>query len=312
MSERKILVIDDEDGIQEMVRDVLELANYEVIQAKDGDEGLEKVYSESPDLVLLDVSMPKMDGYEVVRAIRKDMLTQNIPVIMLSVRGAEGDEVKGLNLGVDDYIIKPFNTLLLLARVRAVLSRTRRSTGINPLTMLPGNAAIIHEVEARILRGKPFAVLYIDISNFKSYNDCYGFQNGDNVIKACAGIILREVRLNGTDNDFVGHIGGDDFIATTSKDKAEQVCKKIIEIFDRVAPQYYRDEDRKKGYIVTEDRQGKLHQFPIMTLSIGVVIDEQNKYKHMAEISTVGTELKNLAKKSKAHYVINRRYIDKK
>jgi len=305
----KILIVDDEEELRQMMRDTLELANYEVAEAKDGEEGLAKAYSEAPDAILLDVSMPKMDGYEVVTKLRSDVLTHNIPTIMLTVRASEKDEIKGLSLGVDDYIIKPFNAMLLLARMKAVLERTSRSTQVNPLTLLPGNAAIIREIQLRLDRNRLFAVLYADISNFKAYNDCYGFKNGDDVIKLCSRIILQEVRMHGSDSDFVGHIGGDDFIAIISSEKIQSVCSSIIAKFDNQVRKFYRDDDLVHGYIMTKNRAGKEQKFPIMTIAIGAAVQETGKYKHVGEISTAGTELKNMAKKAnESTYVVDRRH----
>ncbi|HBU69887.1 MAG TPA: diguanylate cyclase response regulator, partial [Elusimicrobia bacterium] len=204
----KILIVDDEKNLQEMVSDILTAANFQTITADDGLEGLQKIYSESPDLILLDCEMPRLDGYELLAKMRADPLMVNKPVIMLTVRNSENDEIKGLRLGIDDYITKPFKPSVLLARIKTVLERKAMSLGANPLTMLAGNVTITVEIEKRIAAKDDFAVLYVDINNFKSFNDKYGFPRGDKIIKHVASVLTRAVRETGNSSDFVGHIGG--------------------------------------------------------------------------------------------------------
>jgi DNA-binding response OmpR family regulator len=167
----KILVVDDEPSLREMLRDVLEMADFEVVTAENGEQGLEKLRSDAPDLMLLDCSMPVMDGYETLEHMRRDTMLVNMPVIMLTVLNSEQDEIKGLRFGVDDYITKPFKPSVLLARVRRVMVRKQLSISANPLTQLAGNAVIKAEAEKRLAAGIPFAMIYIDLNRFKSFND---------------------------------------------------------------------------------------------------------------------------------------------
>ena len=171
----KILVVDDEPNIREMIKDSLELADYTVVMAANGKEALGKIYSEVPDLILLDVRMPEMGGYEVCQKIRDDLLLRNLPIIMLTAQGEERDELMGLSTGADDYLVKPFRTALLLARIEMVLRRTMENMDSNPLTHLPGNNAIIKNIEERIHSQNSFAVIYMDLNKFKAFNDYYGF-----------------------------------------------------------------------------------------------------------------------------------------
>ncbi len=245
---KKILVVDDEPSLQEMLKDILSLADFNVVTANDGKDGLKMVYDESPDLVIMDCSMPVMDGYEMLERMRQDPMLLHKPVIMLSVRNSEYDEIRGLKLGVDDYITKPFKATLLLARVKTILERKEQSMNANPLTLLSGNETIKAEAEKRISMGCPFSMLYLDINNFKSFNDKYGFDRGDEVIKATANILLRASRECGRKGDFIGHIGGDDFIMITAPDNYEVLAKKVIELFDQSIPEHYDEDDRKKGF----------------------------------------------------------------
>ncbi|MDH5661650.1 MAG: response regulator [Elusimicrobiota bacterium] len=308
MARRKILVVDDEKYVVELIRDILETGGYRVIPAYSAKEALEKVYTESPDLILLDILMPRVDGYQVCRQIREDLLLSNIPIIMLTVKGGEKDEIKGLGSGADDYIVKPFRPGVLLARVKMVLKRTLRGLEANPLTRLPGNTAIIEEIEERIDSEKLYAVLYFDLDNFKAFNDRYSFPLGDKVIQQTARIIIENMKELGNADDFVGHIGGDDFIAITTPDKVDLVCSRIIKSFDKKIVKFYPPKDQTRGYISGKDRQGNVIKFPIMTITIGVVTNTKRKFGHKGQIAAVGAELKKHVKSLEgSNYIIDRR-----
>jgi diguanylate cyclase (GGDEF)-like protein len=304
----KILIVDDEPFLREMLNDILSLAGYDVIKAVNGREGLEKIFSEKPDIVLLDCSMPEMDGYEVLIQLRKEPKFMNLPVIMLTAMSGENEEIKGFSLGLDDYITKPFKSAVLLARVRTILERKKLSVAANPLTYLSGNAAIKSEAEKRLHLGRHFALLYIDISNFKSYNDKYGFQRGDDVIKFTADCMLSAVKADCNEEDFVGHIGGDDFIIITSPKKAEALALRFIDKFDAGIGNFYDENDRRNGYIMSIDRQYNKKSFPIMTVSVAIISTEISNLTHFADISKRAAELKSLAKRNeKSSYVFERR-----
>jgi len=305
---KKILIVDDEKNLQELVKDILQMDGYSVTTADDGVEGLKKIYEEDPDLVILDCQMPKMDGYEVLAAVRKDPILINKPIIMLTAKSSESDQLRGLRLGIDDYIVKPFKTNLLLARIKTVLERKALSLGANPLTLLAGNVAINFEVEKRLLVGAEFALLYLDLSEFKSYNDKYGFERGDKVIKHTASILVQAVKDFGKSNDFIGHIGGDDFIILTSEEHHQAICEFIIKKFDETIPSFYDAEDVARGSIRTTDRQSVIRNFNIMTIAIAVVSTANRKISHYVELSEMAVSLKKLAKKNnRSSYVIERR-----
>ncbi|MDP3984131.1 MAG: response regulator, partial [Acidimicrobiia bacterium] len=180
MSER-ILVVDDDPDILQVVKINLELEGYEVDTAEDGREALDKAIADPPQLILLDIMMPRMDGLTALRRIRSHGTTGNTSVILLTARGLPEDRVRGLELGADDYITKPFNIGELVARVKAVLRRTQAARDLSPLTGLPGNFRIGQEIEQSISSGKIFALVHCDLDNFKAFNDHYGFMRGDEV-----------------------------------------------------------------------------------------------------------------------------------
>jgi diguanylate cyclase (GGDEF)-like protein len=296
MFKKKILVIDDTEFMTKLISDILTGAGYDVVSASGGIEGLLKVRSEKPDLVILDVIIPDIDGFEVCKILRDDESNNLIPIIMLTSQDNEEDKLRGLELGADDYITKPFNPRELLSRVRNTLKRIDRNRWANPLTGLPGNIEIQTEINSRIARGELFSVLYIDLDNFKAYNDAYGFASGDRAIKLTADIIYDNVRLFNNNKDFIGHIGGDDFVIITVPETAERIAEGVIADFDKKILELYTRDDIKRGYIITTDRLGHNISFPIMSISIAIVTNLHRKLFSALQVSEIAAEVKKKAK----------------
>src|SRR5450631_1169967 len=189
-----ILVVDDDADIVRFVEMNLRLEGYRVVVARDGVEALAMVAAEMPDLVLLDTMMPGYDGIEVTRRLRADSRTSTLPIIMLTAKTMSADRVLGLTTGADDYIIKPFDTLELVARVRSTLRRNAEARAVSPLTSLPGNVRIEDEIAGRVSSGSPFAVAYLDLDNFKAFNDAHGFMRDYAVVSVSVGIATSERR----------------------------------------------------------------------------------------------------------------------
>jgi len=305
---RRILVVDDDPDILEVVRINLELEGFEVETAVDGLEALDRAADLPPDLVLLDIMMPRLDGLATLRRMRHLPTTTNVPIVLLTARGLPADRVRGLELGADDYIAKPFDVTELVARVKAILRRTAAARDVSPLTGLPGNFRISSEIEARIASGEPFALIYVDLDNFKAFNDHYGFMRGDQVIKFTGSCLQRAATDIGEAQAFVGHIGGDDFVVVTSAGAAERFCKTAIDIFDDGILDFYDTADALRGYISVTDRRGERFAFPIVSISIGVVTNEHRELTSQWEASAVAVEMKEFAKKrSGSAYEIDRR-----
>lgn len=307
MKRNRILTIDDDPDIL----DVLDLTlseQYDVVQARNGAEGLEAVLHKIPDLILCDNNMPVMNGREFCKALKKDVLLRHIPVIMLTGQGEVKDRIGGIESGVDDYMVKPFSPDELLARIKMILRRTVRSLDANPLTHLPGNTSIMEELQANIEESRKFAIGYADLDNFKSYNDKYGFEKGDIIIRETARILIKNVREIGGPHAFVGHIGGDDFVFIADDADCDAISAKVIEVFDQKAPTFYKEEDRRQGYILAEDRQGNKREFDLIGISIGIVSNVSHKITHVAQIGEIGAELKKYAKSIKgSSYVRDKR-----
>jgi diguanylate cyclase (GGDEF)-like protein len=296
MFNKKILVIDDTELMQRMIRDILKNEGYEVYSAYSGEEGLIKVATIKPDLIILDIIMPGMSGFDVCRILRADDGNILTPIIMLTAQVSEDDKLVGLEMGADDYIIKPFNSRELVSRVRNTLVRIDRNRCANPLTGLSGNIEIQSELNRRLANHFSTAVIYCDLDNFKAFNDVYGFAKGDSAIRLTADVIRDAVHQAGSRDDFLGHIGGDDFLVITSPDKYEEICRQIIEDFDRKILSLYNETDVKNKYILTRDRQGQEKKFPVMSISLAVVVSEAGRYENYLQIAEAAAEVKKYVK----------------
>ncbi|HEY9180497.1 MAG TPA: response regulator [Candidatus Baltobacteraceae bacterium] len=295
-SGKHILVVDDDRNLRKIIQTNLELAGYDVTTAANGEDALRLLDSMQPDLIVLDVMMPVMDGYEVARRIRRHPSNTHVPIIMLTAKSEVEDKLAGFEAGADDYITKPFGPQELLARVKAKIRRVEVDSSLSPLTRLPGNLAIEAELRRRIETASPFAVLYLDLDNFKAFNDVYGFTHGDEAIQLVASSAVDVIRRRGTAQDFVGHIGGDDFLIVTLPERAEEIAREIIDMFDRDIRKLYNAQDLRQGYIETRDRRGTLNRFPIMSLSIAIISNEQRPLENYAQIGEAAAELKRYAK----------------
>jgi len=295
MIKLKILTLDDDPDIL----DVLDLTlseDYIVFQGTNGEEGIKLAKEHTPDLIITDYKMPVMDGRQFCRLIKKDIILQHTPIIMLTGKGEVRDKVGGLEAGADDYLVKPFEPNELLARIRMILKRTKRSLDANPLTRLPGNNSIMDELQFRIQSGKCFAVGYADLDKFKSYNDIYGFEKGDELIKETARILIDAAQKKGDPSTFIGHIGGDDFVYICDDELADGIAEEIIKQFDEKTPSFYNEKDRQKGYLFSKNRQGEKVKIGLLAISIGIVSSRNQEIKHVAQVAEIGADLKKYAK----------------
>jgi diguanylate cyclase (GGDEF)-like protein len=305
-----ILVVDDDPDIARFVEVNLRSAGYDVSVASDGEQALEKAGLLRPDLVLLDVMMPRIDGFEVAHRLRRNPQTANTSIIMLTAKALATDKVLGLTAGADDYIIKPFDPIELLARVKGTLRRAKEMRNLSPLTGLPGNIRIQEEIERMVREDLPFAVVYADLDNFKAYNDQKGFVQGDRLIQATARVVQDAVMEFATDG-FVGHVGGDDFVAVLKPDIAEDVAKRIVEAFDARIHEFYEPEEMAQGFVHVEDRKGEMQQIPLVGVSVGIATTDVRSFAHYGEAVSMATEMKQFAKReARSSYAIDRRRAD--
>jgi diguanylate cyclase (GGDEF)-like protein len=239
--------------------------------------------------------MPGFDGVEVTRRLRADSRTATLPIIMLTAKTLSADRVLGLTTGADDYIIKPFDTLELVARVRSTLRRNAEARAVSPLTSLPGNVRIEDEIAGRVASGSPFAVAYLDLDNFKAFNDAHGFLRGDKVILLLA-TALRRAIVGVAPPAFIGHVGGDDFVLVCRPDQVEDLSRSAVGYFDDHVPALHDYVEVARGHLETVDRLGVMRQYPLVSVSVGVATSERRSFKDYREVVVVATEMKGVAK----------------
>jgi diguanylate cyclase (GGDEF)-like protein len=305
-----VLVVDDDEGITRFIEMNLSFEGFAVAVAHDGLDARAQIARRRPDLVLLDVMMPRLDGVELCRQLRADPLTASMPVIMLAAKGRSADKVAGLSAGADDYIVKPFDTLELVARVRATLRRNREVRGMSPLTGLPGNARILSAIGERVGGDGDFAVCYVDVDNFKSVNDAYGFVRGDDMITAMAQSLDAACAAAGSPAPFLGHVGGDDFVVICTPDQVGALTDQAIARFEAAARGVYDPVDVERGFLELANRQGEVQRFDLVTVSIGVASSTQRTFTDPREVVAVATEMKQVAKSSPGSVVaVDRRAV---
>jgi diguanylate cyclase (GGDEF)-like protein len=292
----RVLVVDDEKNILDIIKFNLEMEGYEVTTSKEGEEALRLVHEIKPDLILCDIMMPVLDGLEVCRRLKADGRTNQIPVVMLSARTQAQDKISSIEAGADDFITKPFDFSDLVARMKINLIRAKQKRDVSPLTSLPGSISIEAETKQRISRNRLFSVLYVDIDNFKPFNDLYGFPTGDKAVRLLASIVDEAVKKNGNIDDFIGHGGGDDFVVITTPERSSIIAEEIINHFDQQIVVLYHDEDLKRGYSILVDRLGRDNYIPIMTLSIGVASNSKRRITTHWEVGEIAKETLSYAK----------------
>lgn len=292
----KLIIVDDDDDIVEVTKAFLKRRGFDVLSAPDGEKGLALIREEKPDLIILDVMLPGMSGYEVCNKIKEDKKLWHTPVIYFTAKGDFPDKITGLKSGADDYMTKPFEPEELLARIWMILNRTYNVLDANPLTKLPGNNAIQKQITHRLGNNEPFAIAHLDIDRFKSFNDEYGFERGDRAIHGLAQILVDITKEKGNAGDFIGHIGGDDFILISDPSHIDVLCREVIRSFDAMVPKLYNEKDQQRGFLLIKDRQGNLQEFPLMSLSIAVVTNEKRRLSHVGEVNAIAAELKKYVK----------------
>jgi diguanylate cyclase (GGDEF)-like protein len=305
-----IVVVDDDVDIARFVEVNLRLQGYEVVTAHDGQAALDLILQRQPALAILDWMMPEIDGIELTKRLRGNPMTAPMPIILLTAKGQTAEKVVGLTAGADDYLVKPFDTLELVARVRSTLRRNQEYREVSPLTGLPGNTRILRELADRARSGTDYAVCHMDIDRFKSVNDAYGFARGDEFISALARALLRAVVDVALPPAFLGHVGGDDFIVVCTPEQVYPVAQRAVLDFEAAADALYDAVDAQRGYIEITQRNGNVVQVNLVTLSIGVAVSTNRPGADPRELVAVASEMKTVAKKHKGSYVaIDRRGV---
>ena len=308
---KKIVLAEGESVIAAILPGLLKPIGYDVLVAQDGPCAFEMIKQELPDLIMADSDLKGFDGFTLCKMLKSDFLTSYIPFILLIEKRQIRKRLLEIKEGVDDYIFKPPDPIDLQVRLEMALRRTDHQVHANSLTRLPGNKSIESTSRMRLNDGAPFSFLYLDIDNFKSFNDTYGYLRGDGVIMQTARILADCVKRFGKEGDFVGHVGGDDFVIMTSPEKERAIAKNIIKEFNRLIPLHYSKEDRMLGFLRVKDRQDQDIEAPLMSISIAIANNKLRKINSLLEVAEIASEIKKHLKTVKgSKFLINRRNVD--
>ena len=261
-----------------------------------------------PFLIIINEDSIDRDITGLCKQIRTDEDNQITPIIVVSSNTDKYHKLEVLEQSVEYYIKKPVDTEYLYYTIKNLDRLLKMNRRISPLTGLPGNVQIHAELKKRITNKEEFSVLYLDLDNFKAYNDVYGFLNGDEIIKFTARCVANHLHDTEDESNFVGHIGGDDFVAITANTNCEKICQDIILEFDQGVLKYFNKSDIEKGYLEIPNRKCVIEQFPLTSISIAVVVVDKGRFKNVLEIGESAAQVKHLAKMTPGStYVIDRR-----
>ena len=289
MGKARLLVVEDDPDISNMLKIYFSGLGYDVDVALRGYDALEKTRQVLPHLIILDIMLPDIDGYEVCRNLRTSTRTSHIPVIFLTQKDERSDKLQGLELGADDYITKPFDIEELKLRVQGAIRRSERESLTDPRSGLPAGR-LIEEQLRRIIREDGWALMDLRISHFSAFNDVYGFVAGDDVLRFSAMLLGEIADEYGSPNDFIGHAGGDNFIIISTGESASKIKTVIKERFNEEVQTHYNFMDREQGFIQTTNAAGEMDKSPLMEISAGVVSPKEHRFADIREITEMAAE----------------------
>jgi PleD family two-component response regulator len=289
MSKARLLIVEDDFDISNMLRIYFTGQNYEVDVAPRGIVALEKTRSNLPHLIVLDIMLPDIDGFEVCRNLRTSTRTSHVPIIFLTQKDERSDKLQGLELGADDYITKPFDIEELKLRVQRAITRAEQQSLTDPRSGLPAGR-MIEDMLRQIIRKQNWAFIDIRINSFEPFKEVYGFVAGDDVLRFTAMLLGEVVDELGTVNDFIGHAGGDNFVIITTEEVASEIRKRLKDRFNTEVQTQYNFMDREQGYISGIDPEGHTVQYPLMSLAIGVIGPTQHQFADIREITELAAE----------------------
>ena len=304
--EHDIFIIDDHVQTMEQIKRIFKKEKgyqFKNVKTKEIDLALKNI----PDLIIIYEDYIEVPISEICKKIRTNEDNSITPIIVISSNTSMEHKIDILEGDVEYIVDSPINEHYLYYVIKNVIRLININRRVSPLTGLPGNVQIHAELKKRLLNKEEFAVLYLDLDNFKAYNDIYGFLQGDEIIKFTSRTITKYVH-NEEEENFIGHIGGDDFIAIVGLDNYENICQNIIAEFDVKVQKYFSEEDIIKGYLEVANRRNVMEQFPLTSISIGVVVVEQKRFHNILEIGEVGAQIKHIAKTTMgSSYAIDRR-----
>jgi PleD family two-component response regulator len=291
MGKARLLVVEDDNDISNMLKIYFTGLGYDVDVAPRGSEALEKTHTVLPHLIVLDIMLPDIDGYEVCRRLRQSTRTSHIPVIFLTQKDERSDKLQGLELGADDYITKPFDIEELKLRVQGAIRRSEREALTDPRSGLPAGRLIEEQLRLTI-RKSGWAYMDVRINYFDQFKDVYGFVAADDVLRFSAMIMSEVVDELGSSSDFIGHAGGDNFVIITSEDMADKIRDRLKSRFAEEVQTHYNFIDRQQGFIMAANAESQMEKTPLMTFSIGIVNPKQQPFADIREITELAADVR--------------------
>jgi DNA-binding response OmpR family regulator len=289
MSKSRLLVVEDDFDISNMLRIYFSGQNYEVDIAPRGSVALEKTRQNLPHLIVLDIMLPDIDGFEVCRILRTNTRTSHVPIIFLTQKDERSDKLQGLELGADDYVTKPFDIEELKLRVQRAIIRAEQQSLTDPRSGLPAGRMIEQQLR-EIIRRSDWSLMDIRLNHFEAFKELYGFVAGDDVLRFAAMMMGEIVDNLGSINDFIGHAGGDNFIIITTEEAGNAIRQKLKTRFAEEVLSHYSFMDREQGFIMATGSDGQPEQVPLMTLAVGIVSPSQHDFADIREITELAAD----------------------
>lgn len=293
MGKARLLVVEDDLDISSMLNIYFSSQGYDVDLALRGEIALEKTRQTMPHLIVLDIMLPDIDGYEVCKRLRSNSRTSHIPVIFLTQKDERSDKLQGLELGADDYITKPFDIEELRLRVQNAIARAERESLTDAQSGLP-SGKLIEDQLRKIIREKDWAFMDIRLNHYESFKEVYGFIAANDVLRYTGMLMGEMLDQYGTDYDFIGHAGGNNFVIITKFDRSSDITKHIIDKFNETIPTHYNFLDRQQGFIIAKNENGESIKYPLMTISIGVVSPKTHQFSDIREITELAAEVRRM------------------
>lgn len=294
MPKDRILIVEDDSDISSLLSFYFESQGYEALATPHGNDALEISRRKLPNLVILDIKLPDIDGYEVCRRLRTNLRTSHIPIIFLTQKDERADRIAGLQLGADDYVTKPFDMEELHLRVKNALRRASYENLTNPVTGLPSGRLIEEQLKALIKRSE-WTVLYIGVCGLRAFNDLYGFVAADDVLRFAAMVLGESMDALGGAEDFVGHIGGGDFIIITTPERETTLRDRIASRFNSEVRSFYNFKDRERGHLLVKEDTGREKKVALMSVAVGLVRGEPGRFSDIREITEVASDARRAA-----------------
>ncbi len=290
MSKGRILVVEDDGDISNMLRIYFSGQGYEVQVSPRGGDALTMTRKQLPNLIVLDIMLPDMNGYDVCRELRTTTRTSHIPIIFLTQKDERSDKIQGLELGADDYITKPFDIEELKLRVQNAITAANRQTQIDSKSNLPTGRLIEDHLRTLMHSQSEWSYIDLKINQFDAFTDVYGFVAGDEVIRFTAVLLGEVLEEMGTADDYAGHPGRDNFIVITHSDEPDALKNRLLEVFDEKIKQHYSFIDRERGFSLVPDNNFGVRKVPLMTLAAGSVSTRTHQFSDIREVTELAAE----------------------